>query len=126
MFLPKRFLIIVALVSVFFSGCAVFLIGAGVAGGYAISKDAMEFNSDRNFNSVWDSAVHVLDIMGTIKSKDFQKGRIEADVDASHVIVRIESITNQSTRLRVSARRYLMPNLNLAQKVLNKIIQNTK
>ena len=37
------------------SGCAVLAIGAGAAGGYAISKDEVEGFSDRKYAVVWDA-----------------------------------------------------------------------
>ena len=124
--ISKKLVILVIGISLLTSGCAVFLIGAGVAGGYAISKDTMEFNSDKSFNSIWDSSAHVLDIMGTVKTKDYNKGKLEADISGTHVIVNIESITKNATRLRVSARKYMLPDMTTAQNVLNKIIQNVK
>jgi hypothetical protein len=111
-----------------FSGCVYLVAGAavGAVGGYAISKDTIQGDTDKTFNSLWSSSLKVLGIMGTVKTEDKQKGEIEADVDGSEVKITMEQLTTKTTRIRVSARKYLMPNISLAQKIYIKIIEQAK
>src|SRR3989338_7184031 len=67
------------------SGCAVILVGAGAAGGYAIGKDYIQGETDKDFNRVYDSAVNVADGMGVIESRfsNSSTGKIKASVETS-------------------------------------------
>ncbi|MDP1853344.1 MAG: DUF3568 family protein [Candidatus Omnitrophota bacterium] len=105
------------------SGCAWMVLGVGVAGGYAISKDAIAGELDKDYDSIWTAAEKVSSIMGTVKNKDRTKGFIDADVDKARVSINIERLTPETLRLKVSARKYMMPNIALAQKIFVKINQ---
>ncbi len=109
-----------------FSGCIFLIAGAGALGGYAISRDTIQGETDKTFASIWGSSLDVLNIMGTISSEDKHKGTIEAKVSSSDLKVKIEQLTPKAVRLSVSARRYLMPNIGLAQKIYIKVIQRAK
>lgn len=108
-----------------FSGCVWVLLGAGAAGGYAVSGDTIAGEIDADYDSIWSAAENVAKIMGTVKNKDRTKGIIGVDVDRSKVDILIERITPETLRLKVSARKYLnlMPNKGLAQKIYIKINQ---
>ncbi|MDD5356472.1 MAG: hypothetical protein PHY56_08060 [Candidatus Omnitrophica bacterium] len=111
----------------FYSGCFYLFIGAvGAVGGYAVSDDAIQGDTDRGIDKVWSSALRVTNIMGAVDTEDRQKGTIEATVDVSKVKVSIEQLTPKTVRMRVSARRHLLPNRKLAQKIYLKIIENAK
>jgi len=111
----------------FYSGCFYLFIGAvGAVGGYAVSDDAIQGDTDKGFDKVWASALKVTDIMGSIETEDRQKGTIEATVDVSKVKVSVEQLTPKTVRMRVSARKHLLPNRKLAQKIYLKIIENAK
>ena len=104
------------------------LVGAGAAGGYAIGKDYIQGETDKNFNSVYDTAVSVLELMGIIESKYSNPsiGKIHAKVDNSSLEITVERLTRSTIRLKVKSRKNLMPNIELAQKVYHKILQQSR
>ena len=106
-------------------GCVMMLVGAGAAGGYAIGKDYIQGETDKNFNSVYDTAISVLEFMGIIESKysNPSVGKIRGKVDNSSLELTVERLTRLTVRLKVKSRKNLMPNIELAQKVYNKILQ---
>ncbi|MBL7130139.1 MAG: DUF3568 family protein [Candidatus Omnitrophica bacterium] len=112
--------------SLAFSGCIFVVAGVGALGGYAISKDTIQGETDKTFESVWDASLRVLNILGTVSSEDKQKGMIEAEIDTSNTKVTIEQLTPKTVRLVVTARRFLMPDITLAQKIYIKVIENAK
>jgi len=116
--------ILILLLSLGISGCVPLIIGASAVGGYAVSKDTIQGDTDNDFASVWDAAMDVADIMGTIKVEDRTKGAIALTIDRNNVNIKIIELTKACTRLRVSCRtKYLLPNINLAQKVFVKTVQ---
>ncbi len=115
---------IILLFCLVFSGCMPLIIGASALGGYAISKDTIQGEVDNTFNTAWDAAIRVADIMGVIKVEDKEKGAIALTIGSNNVNIKVIDLTRATSRLRVSARtRYLIPNITLAQKVFIKIIQ---
>ncbi|MDP2940399.1 MAG: DUF3568 family protein [Candidatus Omnitrophota bacterium] len=122
-------IVLVSCLGLFISGC-VFLVGGaiGAAGGYAISNDTIEGMIDKKYDNLWDAAIRVSNILGNIRFKDRQKGYIESEVGKTKVNINIEKITNDTTKIRIKARRYykLMPDIPLAQKMYVKIMQEAK
>lgn len=110
-----------------FSGCIYVLVGSVSAlGGYAISRDTIQGEIDRTYSRLWDSSIKVLEIMGSIKTEDKSKGVIEAKVDDSEVKIKIEELTPKTIRFRVTARKYLFPDMRLAQKIYIKVVEHSK
>lgn len=109
-----------------FSGCIFIVAGVGVLGGYAISKDTIQGETDKNFLSIWDSSLDILKVMGLVYTEHKSKGTLEAKVNSSDVKIVIEELTVKTTRLRVSARKYLFPDISLAQKIYIKVIENAR
>ncbi|PIQ89069.1 MAG: hypothetical protein COV72_05365 [Candidatus Omnitrophica bacterium CG11_big_fil_rev_8_21_14_0_20_42_13] len=105
------------------SGCVWFLVGASAAGGYAVSRDTIAGEIDAEYNDVWLAAKNVSQIMGIIKEEDRAKGFLDLNVDKSHVVINIDRLTPETLRLKIKARKYLMPNIGLAQKLFIKINQ---
>lgn len=106
------------------SGCVPLIIGGvGILGGYAISRDTIAAESSRSIEDIWQAAKDVVPVMGLIKSIDEDTKTIEANIYSSVVIVRVEKITEATNRLRVKARKFMMPNIGLAQKIFVKIMQ---
>ena len=111
------------------SGCVPLVIGAaaGGAGVYAASRDTIQGDTDVGFETLWDAAVTVTRVRGTIVKQDFDKGTIEACEGKSIKIwVTLEKLTASTTRLKVASRKYKMPNLELAQTIYTKILDETK
>ncbi|MEK6563536.1 MAG: DUF3568 family protein [Candidatus Omnitrophota bacterium] len=123
-----RILSILAVLWFSVSGCAVVLVGAGAAGGYAIGKDYIQGETDKDFDRVYDSAVTIAGIMGDIESQfsNPSTGKIKANVETSSLEIYVERLTKKTVRLKVRSRKNLMPNIELAQKVYTKIIQNIR
>jgi hypothetical protein len=110
------------------SGCVAFMVGgaAGALGGYAVSKDTVQAETDRPYELLWDSALRVGRIRGAIKQEDRQRGNIQLEADSSLVWIRLIRLTRSTTRLRISARKYRLPNLRLAQEFFVKILEEAK
>ena len=123
-----RKIIILGVLVFFLSGCAAMLVGAGAAGGYAIGKDYIQGESDKNFESVYNSAVNIAGILGIIQSQFSNPSiaKIKARVESGTLEINIERLTRQTLRLKVKSRKNLMPNIELAQKVYSKILQQAR
>jgi hypothetical protein len=108
-------------------GC-VFVLGgaAGALGAYGISKDTIQAETDKSYDMLWDSALTVSKIRGTIIQENSQRGYIELQADSSHIWIRLIRLTQVTTRIRISARKYHFPNLDLAQDIFVKIMEETK
>jgi len=108
-------------------GCAPLIIGsaAGALGAYVISKDTIQGDTDKGYDSIWKAALTVSKIKGTIKYEDSLKGIIELESGASKVYIRLIRLTRATVRLRISSRRYHLPNLDLAQDIFVKIMEET-
>lgn len=110
------------------SGCAPLIIGSavGALGGYAVSKDTIEGETDKNYDSLWEAALTVSKIRGQIKYENKTKGYIESEAESSKVYIRFIRLTVSTTRLRVSARKYHLPNMILAQDIFVKITEQAR
>ena len=117
--------LLVLLLGVQFSGCAVFLLGAGAAGGYAISKDEIEGHTDQSFEKTWNALVVVINSEGGITLKDKTTGKIEAQIKESDVKASLEQITPKTVRVRIKARKTkgVFPDIELAQELYTKLIK---
>ncbi len=111
-----------------FSGCAIFLLGAGAAGGLAISKDTIEGTAERPFDRVWNAGRDVIKQEGFIRLENKGAGTIEAEIRKSRVKFEALQITDKTVRFRVEARKThnLIPDMDLANELYNKIFQKIK
>ena len=109
------------------SGCVpVFLMAVGGVGVYAISKDTIQGDTDTSYEELWDSALKVARIRGTVKQEDFNRGYIEIEAKPNKIWIQFVRVTAAATKIRVSARKYKLPNIDLAQDVFIKIIEESK
>ena len=109
------------------SGCIFLVAGTVTAlGGYDISQDTIQGETDKTFSLAWKNSLETLNHYGTVSTEDQQKGIIQAKIESSSVKVSIEELTVKTVRLRVSARKLLMPNIKLAQKIYVRIIEHSK
>jgi len=111
------------------SGCIPLIIGgaAGALGAYAISKDTIQGETDKPYDSLWNAASRVSKIRGSIKQEDSAQGHIELEAEQSKVDIRLIRLTRAATRLRIKARNKLhLPNLSLAQDIFVKIMEEAK
>ena len=121
------FLVPFALLSI--TGCVAPLIIGAAAGGlgaYAVSKDTVQGETDKAYDNLWNSALMVSKIRGNIKQEDNTRGYIELEADANRVYIRLIRLTRATTKLRVSARKYHLPNIDLAQDIFVKIMEQAK
>lgn len=109
------------------SGCVpVFLMAVGGVGVYSISKDTIQGDTDTSYEELWDSALKVARIRGTVKQEDFNRGYIEIDAKPNKIWIQFVRVTVAATKIKVSARKYKLPNIDLAQEVFIKIIEEAK
>lgn len=127
----KKTLFLLVLISfIFFNiyGCAPLIVGAacGALGGHALSKDTVQGETDKSYDTLWNLAVAVSRIRGNLQYEDRVKGYIEFKEESSWVYVRLIRLTAATTRLRVSARKHHLPNLALAQDIFVKIMEGVR
>lgn len=123
------YLFLAPLVLTVISGCLAGIIvggAAGALGAYALSKDTIQGDTDRPYDKLWNAAIAVSRNRGTIKQEDSQKGYIELEVGPNKVWIRLIRLTRATTRLRISSRRHHLPNLDLAQDVYVKIVEEAR
>jgi len=112
-----------AFLCVFSSGCLWLVVGgAGAVGGYAISRDTFEGVSSKGQAELLSSAHKVLSIMGMITEERPKDGEIKATVYGNHVVVDVIQINLTTSKLRVKARKNLLPSIGIAQEVYTKIM----
>ena len=111
-----------------YSGCALFLIGAGVAGGIAISEDEIEGAVEKPFDRAYQASREVFVKEGFIKQEDRPHGTMEGEVGKSDVKITVSQATEKSVKIRVKARKdyKVVPDLNLANELYNQINQKLK
>ena len=123
----KLFALLVIAASLALSGCPVVLVGAGVAGGYAISKDSVKNNYDLSKDRVYGSGLAVLKEMGQVTSEDKKNGVLEGKIKEIDVTITIKPLTKKTVALEVKARNQIkMPSVDVAQEVYNKIDERLK
>ncbi len=123
------YLFIIPLMLINLGGClAPIIVGGavGALGGYAISKDTVQSDTDTPYDNLWNSAVQVAKSRGVTEQEDSVKGYLKVKVQASDVQIRLVRLTRATTRMRVSARRYHLPNLSLAEDIFVKIMEGAK
>ena len=106
------------------SGCAALLLGAGAAGGYAVSADSITNRLEAPYDMAYDTSQQVVDDLGVILEEDHSRGRIKAEVEGAIVTVTVKRLTSDAVELRVRARnKFLMPRMAVAQRVYNAIME---
>lgn len=120
------FLAVLMFVFINISGCMPLVVGGavGVVGAYAISKDTMQGDTDKSFDSLWDSALNIARARGNIKLDDKRIGQLDYVENGNKVSIRLVRLTQATIRMRVSARKLHLPNLELAQEVYTRIIDD--
>lgn len=109
--------------SLMLSGCVPLVIaGAGAVGGYSVSRDTVEGVTASSQDEIWDAAQKVLAIMGTLSESDRNKGEMKGQVNGATVTVSLLPINLTTTKLRVKARKNILPRVGVAQDVYTKIM----
>ena len=110
------------------SGCIVLALGAGAAGGYAISKDEIEGFSDRSLEQTWRAAWKIFNQEGVVEMANKESAKIEALINESKVNFSAEQVSPKSVRFTIQARKSmnLFPDIKLAQNLYQKMIKELK
>lgn len=112
------------IVAVHLSGCAAVLLGAGAAGGYAVSRDSVKNSFDLSQETVFQRSLAVMKEMGLVTLEDSAHGLIRAKVEGVNVTITVKPITKKSVELKVKARnQWLLPEIDVAQAVYTKILE---
>ena len=115
---------VLLIVAVLVSGCVPLLLGAGLVTGYMLSNDYAMGTISADYRTLWDVSLDtVTSPEYTILEADESKGTIrikDSDVD---VTLKIDSLGVEEQRLKVAARKYLIPQPSYAQKVFFRIIR---
>jgi len=112
--------------SVSLSGCIYLIVGGvAAAGGYAISRDTIQGETDKGFDEVWSAAVEVMGIMGMVDTESYELGQIIGIVNGARVTVTISQVTPSTVRLQVKARKAIFPSIANAQNVYVKIMDHS-
>jgi len=109
-------------------GCLPLVLGgaAGALGAVAVTKDTIQGETDKPYDSLWSAAIRISRIRGTIKKQDDLKGTIELEVESGRIWISLVRLTRATTRLKISARKYHLPDLGLAQEIFVKIMEEAK
>ncbi len=120
----KRFkILLLVFCAMGLTGCVYLVVGGlGAVGGYVVSPDTVEGITGHDAVSVFESAVDMLSIMGTISEKNQAGGMIIAKVYNAKVTVSIFSMGDRTVKLTVKARKAFIPKISIAQDVFVKIV----
>ena len=109
-----------------FNGCVALILGGGAVGGYAVSKDSIEGTVDGRQDRVFRAAVDSIKSKGLIIATNEGLGEINASVAGVKVTIKLEQITERAVKLRVKARKGLLPKIKVAQDVYTEIIKRSR
>ncbi len=100
------------------AGCAPILLAtAGAVAGYAVSKDSVTIDLDRSWDRVWASCLEEAKHLGKIKREDRVKGRIDARINEADAVITLDQLTPATVRVVIRARKRLLPQVEVAQKL---------
>ena len=119
---------LIPIMGLYICGCAAFVVGSavGLLGGYAISRDTVQGETEKDYDSLWNAAAEVLDKMGASEIDDSNKGVVRAKIGKSKVYITMEQLTPHTARLRVKCRKNIMPDLSLSQKLYVRIVEQAE
>jgi hypothetical protein len=121
--MTRRLAAVMCMVALGGQGCAALLLGAGAAGGYAISRDSVKNHFDLSRDFVYRESLKVAGQKGLVKLDDARHGVIQATISDAHVTITVKPLTKETVELKVKARRMLLPKIDVAQDVYNAILE---
>jgi len=119
----KQIIICLFLLPMLFQGCAAVLVGGGAAGGYAISKDSVEGIVDGKKQDLYKQAFDVAGEYGVVTLQDRNTGLIEFLSEEIKVKINIEQVTPGASRIKVAARKNLLPKVQKAQEIYTAVLK---
>ena len=87
-----------------------------------ISKDNVQQIINVNFERTYEISLRVIKRMGTITQQDESNGVIKANINGSMVTLMLKKNQDNKTEITISARKYLLPELDIAGGVLYEIL----
>ena len=107
------------------SGCIPVILGAGVVTGYALSNDSAMGNINVGYHDLWVACKDILDSerADIIDAKE-SSGVIKAKISDVNFTLKIDSLSDDVQRLKISARKYLVPKPYVAQDIFAKIAKS--
>lgn len=105
---------------------------AGVAvlpvaiGATFVGKDSAQMSFDKNFDAVYIASLEVLMHSGKVTKEDRERGRIDAEVNKANITLKLKKLTQKTTQITVSARKYLLPKPEIANGVIYQITEQLK
>ncbi len=107
------------------AGCIPVLIGAGVVTGYSLSNATASGNVKVEYRVLWDLCVDRLEEMDAeILVSNESRGIIKAKLSEHKIALKIDSISRDTQRLKISARQLFLPKAQFAQQIFLKIISD--
>lgn len=86
-------------------------------------KDSVQQNIELAFDKLFDLSLQVLNRAGRVTKHDKAKGTISADLKGAGVALELKKISDKTTQITVSARKYMLPKPEVANGVLYQIGQ---
>lgn len=107
------------------SACVPVLVGTGVVAGYTLSNDSAIGEVKCDYRTLWDVSMDKLEnLKAEILTSNESKGLIKAKVSDNDVTIKINTVNSSMQKLKISARKYLLPKPQFAQKIFVKIVQD--
>ena len=101
------------------SGCTAFLAVAGTIG---IGMDTMRLERFTDYDTAWNAAIESLhDLSATIEIEDKKNDKIIATLSDFKIKILVQKTVQESMIIDVSVRKKGLPNLSLADKIIEQI-----
>jgi hypothetical protein len=105
----------------------VLIVGTGAVVGYSLSSDSAIGDIKCDYRTLWDISVDKLQsIQAEISLSNESKGLIKAKVSGYDVTVKIDELSPKMQKLKISARKHLLPKPQFAQKIFMKIADDLR
>ncbi len=115
---------VLVIMAVLVTGCVPLILGAGLVTGYMLSNDYAMGTISTDYRTLWDVSLDtVTSPEYNILEADESKGTIKIKDSDIDVTLKIDSLGVEEQRLKVAARKYLIPQPSYAQKVFFRIIR---
>ncbi len=106
------------------------LLGAGfLPAGVAMAitaKDSVQEELKKNFNTTFEAALKVLSTQGRVTTREEKNGILKAKVAGNNITAKLEKVSETHTTLIISARKFMLPRQQEAEKILYLIKQELK
>ena len=98
--------------------------GVGVLGGYIVSPDTVEGMIEVDIESLWDTTVEIVSIMGIIEEQDDHAMMIQSVINDAKITISVIEVNESTVKLSVKARKHMLPRVSIAQDVYAKIVSH--